>query len=99
MKTRQGFVSNSSSASFSIDKRDITIDQLEKIRDYQEVAREMGATENGEGRFGWLDEFWTINEDTFVIRGNTIMDNFDMFEFLEAIGIPKEKINSDNGWN
>lgn len=38
------------------------------------------------------DEYWYVWEDDDMIKGDTIMDNIDMDEFLEKIGIPMEHV-------
>lgn len=41
MKLRIGFVTNSSSSSFTIAKSDLTDDQIEKIKNHIKVAKEL----------------------------------------------------------
>jgi len=72
MKIRNGFVSNSSSSSFVIQKKDITAEQLTQINKH---ADEAGS------------ESWGITETDTTIEGWTMMDNFDMEEYLEKIGV------------
>ena len=97
MKNRQGFVSNSSSASFVIKKDKLCRCQINKILNYQEEAFELGAyTKDDEcGKFGWIDNFWYVDETEDEVTGNTIMDNFDMRSFLEAIGVDEKDIEWD----
>lgn len=38
---------------------------------------------------------WNISEDEVDIRGYTSMDNFDMRQFLEDIGVNMDKVR----WN
>lgn len=85
MKTRNGFVSNSSSSSFVISKHFISAYQLEQIRNHVEVAKEMGLDYSEEG--------WSISENEHEVKGYTFMDNFDMTEFLEKIGVKDEHIH------
>ena len=80
MKKREGFVSNSSSASFVVKRYYISDYMLEKIRDH---VREAGK------------DAWEINMDEKVIRLFTIMDNFDMIGYLWKIGVPREAIEDD----
>ena len=42
MKLRIGFVTNSSSSSFTIARSDLTDEQIEKIKNYFEAAKEVG---------------------------------------------------------
>lgn len=84
MKLRIGFVTNSSSSSFTIAKSDLTDDQIEKIKNYFEVAKEVGMND--------FDDSWDINETNFNINGFTCMDNGVMLKFLRLIGIAREDI-------
>ena len=77
MKTRIGFVSNSSSSSFAIYKKHLTGMQLERIRNHYEVAK---------------DDSWGVQESDDVIGASTWMDNFSMRQFLEEIGVKEEVI-------
>ena len=95
MKNRNGFVSNSSSSSFVIDKQYISAHQMEQIENHIEEGKKMGMY----GALGEVDTYeidkydaWTIDDLGKVIRGFTIMDNFSMDEFLMKIGIPSDKI-------
>jgi hypothetical protein len=90
MKTRIGFVSNSSSSSFVIKKEDITATQRDLIWNHIEEGKKLGmyCAEPGEG--------WDITEIGDVIKGSVFMDNFDMFEFLEKIGVDMSKVDYDD---
>jgi len=44
------------------------------------------------GKFGYIDDFWVIDETFWEIRGHTNMDNFDFASFLDAIGVRKGDI-------
>ena len=35
---------------------------------------------------------WNITEWTDIITGGTSMDNFNMYEFMETIGVPLDKV-------
>ena len=103
MKTRYGFVSNSSSASFTIKLADITGEQLDQILNYQDVAREIGDYQDptgdvckDEGCFGWIDGFWNVQKEGDFVVANTIMDNFDFWSFLQEIGVDMAKVNYHN---
>ena len=81
MKTKQNFVSNSSSCSFVIDMYCLSAKQMLKICNHHEIA-------NGDA--------WDIDvEDSRVIL-HTHMDNFNMRQFLRNIGIDDEDIKYEN---
>ena len=84
MKLRIGFVTNSSSSSFTIAKSDLTDDQIEKIKNHIKVAKELEMKT-------FYDE-WDIGETKYEIHGYTLMDNFDMEKFLLLIGVAREDI-------
>ena len=71
MKYRQAFVSNSSSASFVVWKRDLTGAEAAALLAY-------GLSEENE-------DCWNIYEDGDRIRGTTIMDNDALDDYLEKI--------------
>ena len=84
MKTRIGFVSNSSSSSFAIYKKHLTGRQVEQIKNHAKIGEELG--------IGYAKEWeWSIQESDHIIGGSTWMDNFDMHQFLREIGV-----NPDN---
>ena len=59
MKLRIGFVTNSSSSSFTIAKSDLTDEQIEKIKNYFEAAKKVGMND--------FDDLWDIDETNFGI--------------------------------
>jgi hypothetical protein len=87
MKNRHGFVSNSSSSSFVIRKEDISEKQIRMISNHVEESEDMLDM--------YSDDGWGIEEDEFIIKGSTSMDNFDMSEFLNRIGVPNSVIKWD----
>lgn len=59
--------------------------QIQSIHDNEEIAESLGMLWPG----GWY-----IREVGDQIKGSTLMDNFDMHEFLiDKLGIPKEYIS------
>jgi len=96
IKIRNGFVSNSSSSSFIISKNELTPKQIYSINNHIEIAVYLGMKT-------W-DSPWDISENEEHIKGYTYMDNFDMHEFLEKIGVDIDKVEwseQDNwkGWD
>jgi hypothetical protein len=79
MKTRHGFVSNSSSSSFVIKRDYLSDDQIRRIENHIEEAGRIGI-------YTSQDEAWRIDSD-YDVSGYTGMDNFDMGEFLRRIGV------------
>ena len=90
MKIRLGFVSNSSSSSFVINKSDLTDEQIYKINNYFKIVSE--SSEKERHRIGWDETRWRIGESENYITGKTEMDNFDMWFYLTDIGISDDKI-------
>jgi len=91
MKKREGFVSNSSSSSFIIKKVNLTEFQIEQIHTHIDSAIKL-ATDNHEfNNFEYCedDDAWSVDEREETIFVSTNMDNFDMYEFLKAIGVDK----------
>lgn len=92
MKTKQGFVSNSSSCSFIILVDKLTDDQLLKIQspdyDSQDCGKDMG--------FPYKWDIAVDNEKG-IIQGYTSMTNFDMQEYLISLGVPEKIIDWDWG--
>ena len=100
MKMRTGFVSNSSSSSFVLDKRKLTALQLNQIWNVEDAVKEIIIVDNisVEDRFGLVEYIkdWRVKEDGDFIKGYTSMDNFDMVEFINYIGANKSFITRDS---
>lgn len=84
MKIRTDFVTNSSSSSFIICKKNLTNDQIEAIRNHSKLGQKLDLK--------WAEEAWSIEENDLFITGSTWMDNFDISELFKIIGIHKEGI-------
>lgn len=112
MKTRNGFVSNSSSSSFVICKYFLSEDQIIKIFNYysivEEYVKEHPLPEKGYYDYKEIPEYdftyydstqWNIKESDTFIYGETSMDNFDFDQFLNFIGLNHVEKCWDEGWS
>ena len=79
MKIRTGFVSNSSSASFTIALRYLSGYQLEAILNHHENCNSGDA--------------WELELTEHTLSGHTWMDNYDLEGFMETLGVDLTKIN------
>ena len=92
MKIRQGFVSNSSSSSFIIDGKHVSLYQAELIFNHIEEARKREREGTYDQHASCSDE-WHIWETEGNICGSTDMDNFNMRHYLvDIVGINLEHI-------
>ena len=80
MKVRKDFVTNSSSSSFIISKKYLSPHQIESIYSHNNFCTEL------------LDFPWHINENKDYVTGYVSMDNFDMYTYLENIGVPMQVV-------
>ena len=90
MKIRTDFVTNSSSSSFIIAKKYLDLDQIEAIRKHSKLGKKLGLE--------YADDEWEIVENASYIKGFTSLDNFNMDEFLNLIGVPHCAIDW-SGWD
>lgn len=89
MKIKSDFVTNSSSASFVISKNVLNSNQIHMIRDHIRVV------ENSGENYG-SPQAWNIEETDNEMRGDTSMDNFNMFDYLqEVVGVKRKDIFYD----
>jgi len=89
MKVRNDFVTNSSSSSFIISKRNLTEAQIEAIHRHWELATKMGMVDTK-----W-DTPWSIEENDQFITGYVFMDNFSMNDFLKRINVNENYVTWD----
>ena len=78
MKIRNGFVSNSSSSSFTIIKGTLTKDQIKRLLEYPDSKEDIDG--------------WEILEEADTISGSTVMDNDAIDSFINSLHIPEENI-------
>lgn len=87
MKIRNGFVSNSSSCSFTILKSRLSESQISDLRDYKNVALRL--TDAGYKEYS---SDWNLTETESDMHFFTYMDNFDMREVFNELKIPSDAI-------
>ena len=95
MKIRDGFVSNSSSASFVVRKEYLSDYHIHCILNHIKVAKEI-ERQTGKNIVGYYDPPWNISDDGDSIHGDTYMTNFDMFSFLEYIGVDMYRVDREH---
>ena len=93
MKIKYDFVTNSSSASFTIPLKELNEIQIMAIFNHIEIGA-MFVSLHEHIHF-YLDP-WKIEIVNNELIGDTSMDNFDMLKFLELIGVKKEVITYDH---
>jgi hypothetical protein len=79
MKTRSGFVANSSSSSFVVNKRYLTTKEIKILLQYKNP-------ENG---------YWVITDSGNSIIGRTSMDNGYLRKYLKEKGLIKDPFKWD----
>lgn len=85
MKIKTDFVTNSSSACYILNKKDLSFEQMFLIINHDKVAHKIMAVD-------YYELPWNVEELETTIKLSTLMDNFDMKHFLREIGVDIEKI-------
>jgi hypothetical protein len=93
MKFRNGFVTNSSSSSFILSKKNLSKVQLDIIRNhlkFHQLGIEKWEFTHDNLTPATERDGWTLEETEDTISGHTFMDNFNMEELFINIGIEQE---------
>lgn len=100
MRTRLGFVSNSSSSSFILQKdglselhRLMVLNHIECGKMFESFSKQIMDEDNKISRFCidcYDGDEWFIEETEKEIKGSTIVDNFKMDEYFFILGIDEK---------
>lgn len=107
MKTRIGFVSNSSSSSFVILRDAISNNQLDMIINVNKWVKyfikedqENDNVDELEDKFSYYDsDPWRIVINDDFVFGETSMNNFSMEDYLNYIKVDDNYVCWDDGYN
>jgi hypothetical protein len=87
MKIKIDFTTNSSSSSFTIPKEKLSEKQILAIINHSTLGKMLG--------FEYSDCPWNVDTTEYFISADTIMNNFDMGDFLDKIGVNRRFVEWD----
>ncbi len=97
MKIKIEFITNSSSASFTILKKNLSAAQADLIKNHIAESNNFILHRGPQHQiYNSPGDAWQIIETEDSIEGYTSMDNFDMDWFLEKIGVADRHIMNDD---
>lgn len=97
MKIKIEFITNSSSASFTILKKNLSTIQVDLIKNHIRESNNFLIHRGPQHElFNSPGDAWHIIETEDSIEGDTSMDNFNMHWFLKKIGIDDQHIKFDD---
>jgi hypothetical protein len=92
MKVRTGFISNSSSCSFIINRSAVSDEKLEQIKQYVHCGTREKCRESATRCIGCRDDFWEYNDQCWgitvtdeAIACETSMANFDLYSYITRV--------------
>ncbi|GHV75062.1 hypothetical protein AGMMS49940_23640 [Spirochaetia bacterium] len=92
MKFRTGFISNSSSCSFIIERHIISDEKIEQIKQYVHCVNLEKCRTRATRCIGCRDDFWEQNDqgwrieiDDKTISCDTSMANFDLYSYIVRV--------------
>ena len=87
MKFRIDFITNSSSSSFTIPVGKLNEHQILAIINHSKLGKLIGVE--------YSDHAWKVEVTGETISAGTFMNNFDMGEFLDKIGVDRRLVEWD----